>query len=43
VECEFCVIYGRRGLGDGSPSFFYRELSKEWKEEKYCMRKERLM
>jgi hypothetical protein len=37
------VVYGRRGLGDGSPSLLYRKLLKEWKEKKYCMRKERLM
>jgi hypothetical protein len=43
VECKPCVVYGGRGLGDGSPSFLYRELLKEWKEEKCCMRKEKLM
>jgi hypothetical protein len=37
------VVYGRRGLGDGSPSFLCRKLLKEWKENKYWMRKERLM
>jgi hypothetical protein len=34
VECEPCVVYGRRGLGNGFSAFLNEEFKKEWKEER---------
>jgi hypothetical protein len=32
MECEPCAVYGRKGLGDGSPSFLYEEFLEQWRE-----------
>ncbi len=37
MECEPCVVYGRRGLGNGFSAFLNEEFKKD------CMKKEIIM
>jgi hypothetical protein len=43
MECEPCAVYGRKRLGDGSPSFLYGEFLEQWKGKRYCMKNEKIM
>jgi hypothetical protein len=43
MECETCAVYGRKGLGDGSPSFLFGEFLEQWKGKRFCMKKNKIM